>query len=137
MKRGNYKHGHFGTPTYKSWSEMKYRCKKVGKKYWHGRGIRVCGEWKKFENFLKDMGERPAGKTLDRIDNSMGYYRENCRWATNKQQQNNKRTVHLFRYKGKRKTLIEWSKIVGVKRSTLAQRYYGYGWSVARTLSTK
>lgn len=130
---GNFKHGYYGTPTYKSWSEMIYRCKKTGKLYWCDRGIRVCERWKKFENFLEDMGERPDGKTLDRIDNSKGYYKTNCRWATSKEQNRNKRNNLVLRGK----TLSEWSELLGIKRSTLAQRYYVYNWSIEKLLSVK
>lgn len=136
MKKGNYKHGYFGTPTYKSWGGMLYRCRTRGK-YWKDKGITVCKRWEKFENFLSDMGERPQNTTLDRIDNNKGYSKKNCRWATHKQQQNNRSTARLFELKGERKTLTEWSKKLNIKRSTLAQRYYVYGWSVEKTLVTQ
>jgi hypothetical protein len=131
VNKRNYKHGYFGTPTYKSWSEMIYRCKNNGRGYLNGRNINVCDEWKDFKNFLKDMGERPFGTSIDRIDNSKGYYKENCRWATSIQQARNKTNTKLF----KGKTLSEWSAILGIKRSTLAQRYYVYSWSLDRVLS--
>ena len=132
MAKGNYKHGYFGTPTYKSWSEMIYRCNTKGKKYWHDRGIKVCDEWSEFTNFLNDMGDRPINMSIDRIDNDKGYFKENCRWTTQKEQCRNKSNNLLL----KGKTLSEWSEILGVKRSTLAQRYYVYNWSVDRVLST-
>jgi len=131
MAKGNYRHGYFGKPTYKSWAEMIYRCKKNGRKYWYEKGIRVCVSWLKFDNFFSDMGERPPNTTIDRIDNNKGYFKENCRWATSKQQARNKSNNMLI----KGKTLSEWSEITGIKRSTLAQRYYVYGWSVDRVLS--
>ena len=134
--KGNYKHGYFGTPTYKSWGEMIYRCKKGGRRYLVGRNIKVCDEWLRFDNFLKDMGKRPHNKSIDRIDNNNGYYKENCRWATAKEQGMNKSTTKFFEFNGKSHTLTDWAKIVGVKRSTLAQRYYVYGWSVDKVLLT-
>ena len=80
--------------TYRSWVSMRSRCNNSHKKkfeYWGGRGITVCPEWDSFETFLRDMGERPEGKTIDRIDNDKGYCKENCRWATAKEQRANQR----------------------------------------------
>ena len=124
-------HGYYGTKTYKSWSEMLYRCRKVGKKYWHDKGVTVCDSWLDFRNFIKDMGEKPPKTSIDRINNNGNYCKENCRWATQKMQCRNKNNNTLI----KGKTLSEWSEILGIKRSTLAQRYYVYGWSVDRVLS--
>jgi len=92
---GRQKHRATGTPTYNSWSHMMRRCyKSTAHNYHHygGRGITVCKRWHKFENFLKDMGERPNGMTLDRYPNNNGNYRPgNCRWATQTQQVRNRR----------------------------------------------
>ncbi len=82
------------SPTYQSWYSMKQRClnPKHGRyKDWGGRGIKVCGRWLNFENFLSDMGVRPAGKTIDRIDNDGDYGLDNCKWSTSKEQSNNRR----------------------------------------------
>jgi len=90
----NKKHGLEGTPTYSSWHAMKNRCLSKSSKdfYRHGgRGITVCSSWLSFENFLNDMGLRPKGTSIDRINNDGPSCKANCRWATPKQQSNNRR----------------------------------------------
>jgi len=90
-KRGNPTHGLCETPTWVSWSSMRQRCKRHPR--YAGKGIDVCERWQKFENFLSDMGERPKGFTLDRIDGSKGYSPDNCRWASASEQNTNRTTV--------------------------------------------
>jgi len=103
---GNYKHGHKvnkkASPTYNSWRAMRARCQHSNASNYErygGQGIKVCDRWQDFENFLSDMGERPEGKTLDRIDNNKGYEPGNCKWSTPKEQSQNRKTLknqHLF-----------------------------------------
>lgn len=103
-KAGKRVHGHrrtnehpHGTPSYHTWSAMRDRChnpKHLAFERYGAKGVQVCDEWRKsFVKFLADMGERPEGMTLDRIDNSKGYFKENCRWATTTEQYQNKRVV--------------------------------------------
>ena len=87
------KHGHARegkrTRTYKTWENMKQRCLNSNNPKWEyygGKGITVCTRWLTFKNFLADMGERPEGKSIDRISNRRGYYKKNCRWATKSEQ---------------------------------------------------
>lgn len=128
------------TPEYRIWCGMKERCYRKRHPhyvYYGGRGIKVCNRWRNsFENFLKDMGERPANLSLDRIDNDKDYCKSNCRWATAKEQHRNTRSNRLLNYNGQTKTLIEWSEIVGIGRTTIRERL-SRGWSVADALNIK
>lgn len=101
-RRGKYKHGHAKaqSATYHTWSGMRARChdpKHDAYPRYGGAGVEVCERWRNpesgFQNFLEDMGERPAGRTLDRIKGHLGYCKANCRWATTQQQYENKRVV--------------------------------------------
>lgn len=138
-ENSSYKHGMSRTNTNLSWRSMNARCndpKTSRYKRYGGRGITICERWKKFENFLEDMGERPDGTQLDRIDNDGNYYKENCRWATPKQQSRNRISNHTFEYKGKRITLIELSEISGYKPDTIRRRILEKGMTVEEAVNT-
>lgn len=142
-KPGKRTHGHIlnrkRTPTYASWMMMKNRCKATsGDNFnlYSGRGITVCERWNDFENFLADMGERPDGTSLDRIDVNGNYEPSNCRWANAKEQARNTRTNRLLHHDGKTLCVSEWSELLGISRPTLGARLRA-GWSVEKTLTTK
>ena len=99
----NLRHGKNGTPIYYTWGSMIKRC--TNKNCWNyknygGRGIKVCERWLIFMNFYEDMGEKPEGLQLDRIDNNLGYFKENCRWATPSVNGANRRPYTNTGYKG-------------------------------------
>lgn len=112
---------------YDIWCNMKRRCKDdpiKNKDYadYIGRGITVCERWDKFENFYEDMGDPGPKMELDRINNDLGYYKENCRWATRSQQMRNTRMVKLYNFNGELLHLKEISKIVNISYNALKQR---------------
>ena len=141
FKHGHALRGNKRPNIYRRWQHMIQRCHNPNDKdypNYGGRGIEVCEAWRiSFTEFLNDMGT-PAGKswTLDRIDNSGHYSRDNCRWATVKQQCNNtRRTVHLT-INGVTRPLSEWSALVGVSRETIMFRIRHRGMSHADAVFT-
>lgn len=125
--------------TYQCWSDMKSRCYHAGHPAYArygGRGIRVCRKWRvSFWCFLSDMGLKPNGLTLDRIDNDGDYEPANCRWATYRQQASNTCRNHLITHQGRTQTVAGWAGDLGMARSTLSNRLRA-GWSVEAALST-
>jgi hypothetical protein len=118
----NKTHGLSKTSTWNSWSKMHFRIKK-GAKYSQVYGtISVCEEWKSFDNFLKDMGERPKGMTLDRIDNTKGYSKDNCRWATQAEQNRNRSSNVMLTYNGETMCAVDWANKLNLHRDTIRRR---------------
>lgn len=132
-------HGLSKTPEYKIWISMVERCTlptAQAYKHYGARGITVSDDWMKFENFLRDMGERPfKGASLDRIDNNKGYSKENCRWTTPKVQNRNKRDNVWIEYNGKRQTLSQWAEETGLSQQLIRQRIKIYGYTVEEALT--
>lgn len=129
LSRCREKHGKSSHPAYIAWRDMRDRCMNTKSNDWQhygGRGLTICDRWKSVENFLEDMGEtyRP-GYSLDRIDNNKGYDKNNCRWTTRIQQNNNKRSN---RYLTDGRTIAQAARDVGVNPCTLRHRL-NRGWS--------
>jgi hypothetical protein len=112
--------------TYCVWSNMINRChneKVPGYKGYGAKGIVVCDRWRKsYRNFRKDMGLKPVGYSIDRIDNDKGYSKENCRWATTKEQSRNRGNNLLVEAFGRKQILADWSKETGISYSALYRR---------------
>lgn len=111
-RRSNRLHGLGKPPAWQSWVAMRKRCNinYPQRHLYFDRGITVCRRWQSFAAFLTDMGPRPEGATLDRIDNDKGYSPRNCRWADAKTQRRNRRDVKLYTYAGKTMCLTDWMR---------------------------
>lgn len=135
-KQPRYGDGTITTSTWKIWSGMISRTT-LGKGHYNyaERGIKTCKEWKVFTKFREDMGERPHGKTLDRIDNDGDYCKENCRWATQKEQCGNRRITLFAELDGVTKPLAVWAEEYGIDLNVCHSRWY-HGWNI-RDILTK
>ena len=121
-----------------AWNQMISRCyDPQHRKYasYGGRGIRVCDRWLCRRLFLEDMGERPAGKTLNRIDNNGNYTPKNCEWATYTEQAQNMRSNREITHDGRTLCISEWARVTGIYRKTIAKRLSN-GWTVSQALTT-
>lgn len=126
---------------YDVWVQMRRRCRDPRAQRWAthgGRGIKVCEVWSSFAAFFADMGPRPGpGYSIDRIDNDGDYEPDNCRWATEYEQGNNKRTNTVIMFGGASKTLAEWSRALPfeITDNTLYKRIFVKKWAVDRALT--
>lgn len=139
MPRGGWAH-----PLYKSWYHMIDRCTNPSNGDWRnygGRGITVVPDWLTgrdgvtgLETFAHDMGERPAGATIERCDNERGYGPDNCVWANKKTQSRNRRGLRLVSWRGQTRSVGEWAERTGIPYFTLMNRVKS-GWSAERALT--
>jgi len=136
-------HGMYNNPEYGSWQAMKNRCNNPKFKHYYrygGREITYDPSWENFLNFLKDMGEKPSPKhQLERIDNDKNYSKENCKWATRKEQTRNrggKRATRLYTYDGKTMCIKDWADYVGISPSSMQKRLNN-GWPLEKAFSSE
>lgn len=132
-----FKHGMSKTRVHGAWRQMLQRCenpKDPSYENYGGRGIKVDDRWKDFSVFYKDMGDKPYGATLDRINNDGPYSKENCKWSTWREQQSNKRNNRLLSAFGKTQILTMWAEEYGLPLSTLKNRLDRNGISLEEAL---
>lgn len=133
-------HGLSKTPEYRIWAAMLQRCHNPKDKNFHlygGRGITVCEEWHEFANFIKDIGRRPdPSLSVDRTDNEKGYGPDNCKWATLREQFDNRRITRFVMYRGHRVTVRKAMEIYGSTASIklIDKRIFERGWDITRAI---
>lgn len=125
MQESKTTHGKTGTVLYRIWASMIARCtisSATGFSRYGAAGVSVCARWRVFQNFADDMGERPAGHSIDRFPDGKGNYEPgNCRWATRQQQNENRSSVRWIEFDGKRMNVAQWSRYLGINKSTLIE----------------
>lgn len=129
-------------PLWHIWSGMRDRCRNPNSKnfkYYGGRGISVCPRWESFANFASDMGSRPPGTSIDRIDCDGHYEPGNCRWATKAQQVANRKRRFAHKrsitWRGITRTSAEWAKQLGLTRRAIQMRLH-HGWTLEQAMMT-
>jgi len=132
--------GGIKTREYRIWIAMRERCycpTNAAYQDYGGRGITISENWlNSFGNFLSDMGRAPKGHTIERKDNSKGYSKDNCVWATYKQQNNNRRDNIIITHDDKTMTISQWADDSGVNLAVLRQRLNRLGWSMEKAIKT-
>ena len=138
------KHGKSNERIFWVWRGMKLRCYVPSNNRYNrygGRGIKVCDDWlgehgaENFINWALQNGYAD-NLTIDRIDNDGNYEPSNCRWVTQKEQANNRRSNHILEFNGKKQTMKQWADELGIKYTTLKRRILAYHWSVEKALTT-
>lgn len=138
------KHGGYKERLYISWRSMKLRCSghsdEQHRRQYYERGIKVCQEWENDYSVFRDWAMKNGykeGLTIDRIDVNGDYTPENCRWATSKEQANNKRDVRMITFNGETHSMPEWADIVGIPYQTIFWRIVKQKWEVDKALTQK
>lgn len=124
---------------YTSWMSMRRRCNNpntVQFKHYGGRGIKVCQRWDDFWLFLSDMGPRPAGTSIDRIDGSKDYQPDNCRWATRSEQMRNTSQTRFITFEGETRCVSEWAARIGITGKNLKYRIDTLKWPLKKAITT-
>jgi hypothetical protein len=138
IKETNTKHNMHNSRAYNIWKHMKNRCQSLSNPRYNdygGRGVTLCKKWLTFEGFWEDMRHGYKDDlTIDRIDVNGNYTKENCKWSTAKEQQNNTRANHLLTHKGVTLNVTQWAELLKINKHTLSKRIYR-GWSVERALN--
>lgn len=132
----NTTHGMSRTPTHNSWRGMVERCnnpKHEFYRYYGGRGVSVCERWLSFDNFYYDMGDKPKGCSIDRINTNGNYELNNCRWSTIKEQARNARSNRLIKYKDRVQCVAAWAEERGMNKNVLEMRLLR-GWPVEEAI---
>ena len=131
------KHNMCHTKLYKVYSGILNRCKNKKWKYYHGKGITICNEWKNdfmaFYNWATLNGYK-EGLSIDRIDNDGNYDPNNCKWSTVKEQQRNRSVNHVLEFQGENKCISEWAEILNIDKRTILSRIRA-GWSIEEALT--
>jgi hypothetical protein len=143
LGKTNTTHGHTKggkhSKTYESWAGIISRCKNKNKKAYKNygaRGITVCKRWEVFENFYADMGDKPDGMTIERVDNDKGYDLGNCKWATRYDQANNTRRNRFIEHNGETKTISQWAREKNLYPQTLYNRINILKWPHGKAIDT-
>lgn len=129
---------HPSSPIYDCWRAIKRRCyneNRTDYRFYGGRGIKLCERWMIFQNFHNDMFPTwKPGLTIDRIDNELGYSPDNCRWATRKEQSNNRRSNRLVTFNGETKNCAQWAEQLGLSKFGVIYRLNA-GWPISMALT--